>query len=136
MRIHFVGSRVLQYVSDVKQNIYLTQFWKAVQSSWNKNEPGLSSSLHFFLIDCNVVEKSDTYLEKEGAHSVKIKNLKIKLTQKGSKMITWLNNIIKKTYFVKRALRAFRRPQTASPSVSLTQRSTAELARPNSLPTE
>lgn len=39
-------------------------------------------------------------------------------------------------YLVKRALRALRRPHTASPSVSFTQRSTAALTRPNSLPTE
>lgn len=47
-------------------------------------------------------------------------------------------NWVKMKYFylVKRALRALRRPHTASPSVSLTQRSTAALARPNSLPTE
>lgn len=57
-------SHVLQSVSDAEQNINLTQFWKDVQSSWKTNEPGLSSILHFFLIDCNVVEKSDTYLEK------------------------------------------------------------------------
>lgn len=42
----------------------------------------------------------------------------------------------KDLYLVKRALRAFRRPHTASPSVSLTQRSTAALDRPNNLPTE
>ena len=43
---------------------------------------------------------------------------------------------VKNLYLVKRALRALRRPHTARPSVSLTQRSTAALARPNSLPTE
>lgn len=39
-----------------------TEFWKAVQSSWKTEELGVSSSLHFFLIDWSVVEKSDTYL--------------------------------------------------------------------------
>lgn len=43
--------------------MYLTEFWKEVQSSWKTDELGTSSSLHFFLIDCSVVEKSDTYLE-------------------------------------------------------------------------
>lgn len=43
---------------------HLTEFWKAVQSSWNTDELGVSSSLHFFLIDCSVVEKSDTYLKE------------------------------------------------------------------------
>lgn len=47
-----------------KWNINLTEFWKAVQSSWKTDELGVSSSLHFFLIDCSVLEKSDMYLEQ------------------------------------------------------------------------
>ena len=45
-----------------KKNSNLTEFWKAVQSSWKTAELDVSSSLHFFRIDWSVVEKSDTYL--------------------------------------------------------------------------
>lgn len=44
---------------------HLTEFWKAVQSSVNTSEVGVSSNLYFFLIDWSVTEKSDTYLRKK-----------------------------------------------------------------------
>lgn len=99
----------------------LTEFWKAVQSSWNTDDPDVSSKLHFFLTDCSVVEKSDTYLNKETSETGRAEG-------------SWEG--VKSSYLVKRDLRALSSPHTASPSVSLTQRSTAALARPNSFPTE
>lgn len=36
---------------------YLTEFWKAVQSSWNSELGGMSSSLHFFRMDWRALVK-------------------------------------------------------------------------------
>lgn len=47
-----------------QSSAHLTEFWKAVQSSVNTSEVGVSSSLYFFLMDRSVMEKSDTYLRE------------------------------------------------------------------------
>lgn len=48
-----------------KKPFYRTEFWNAVQSSWKRESDGISSSLHFFRIDCSVLVKSDVYLKRQ-----------------------------------------------------------------------
>lgn len=50
-------------LGQAKNALYRTEFWNAVQSSWKRESDGISSSLHFFRIDCNVFVKSEVYLQ-------------------------------------------------------------------------
>lgn len=111
-----------------KTHTHLTEFWKAVQSSMNTSEVGVSSNLYFFLIDWSVTEKSDTYLKEKRENPLE------------SAADLWAvckrSKCVYDSYLLKSARRALMSPHTPRPSVNFTQRSTAAAAKPNTFWTE